>query len=120
MENKWWVIYYGIGTRCDSGSVGPERARERDVQVIHQYDPQCGQAKVAGADYYVWRDSRWWGVDLFGLYDYLASPGWKRVLFGRKIDNEEFNRISARAHKECGFAAKSWEPPWLRYGGDWR
>jgi len=85
-----WRIYYGNNTIYE-GSV--EDAPARDVQVIAQSSPEHGWLAVSGRDYYVWRDGLWFGVDKFGLYDYLIEPGWKRVLFGRTLTTEEYNRI---------------------------
>lgn len=86
----WWRIYYGDGS-IFSGD--PEGAPARNVQVIVQHCPDHGWQAVSGTDYYVWRGGRWFGVDKFGLYDYLIDPGWKRVLFGRTLTREEYNLI---------------------------
>ncbi len=45
----------------------------------------------------MWRGDLWVGVDLFGLWDYLATDGWKRVLFGRTIPNAPYQEIYRRA-----------------------
>jgi len=91
------TIYYSDATTYQGP---PERAPERDVQVIVQHDADHGWHLTLGSDYYVWRTGAWVGVDLFGLWDYLAAPGWKRVLFGRTIGNEEFQAIYRKAKGE--------------------
>ena len=90
-----WVVYYGDGSTYSSedGSSPPAR----DVQVIVQRHPEVGVELVTASDYYVWRNGRWWGVDLFGLFDYLTRPGPKKVLFGRTIETEVYKRIIKRA-----------------------
>jgi hypothetical protein len=67
----------------------------RDVQVILQYDSERGPYFQSGADFYVWREDRWQGVDHFGLYDYLLDSG--LVLFGRTITNAEYSKIYQQA-----------------------
>jgi hypothetical protein len=60
------------------------------------------------ADYYVWkfREDGWTGVDLFGLWDYLQMPGYKKVLFGRTISNDDFKRIHEIAYQDLSKARK--------------
>lgn len=89
-----WKVYYGDGSTF-TGEV--QDAPARDVQVIIQSSKDCGWQAVAGTDYYVWRGDRWFGVDLFGLYDYLLEPGWKRVLFGRTLTTDEYDAVWQRA-----------------------
>lgn len=101
-----WTIYYGDGTTYE----GPvELAPARDVQVIAQVDRALGWIAASGTDYYVWRDGRWFGVDKFGLFDYLIAPGWKRVLFGRMLTAEEYNAVWARVTADRGEKAASYK-----------
>jgi hypothetical protein len=37
--------------------------------------------------------SVWYSSEIFGLWDYLDSPGQKRVLFGRSIEDEDYQKI---------------------------
>jgi hypothetical protein len=99
-----WKIYYSSGTYSGDD---PGFAPARDVQVIVQSDKNNGWFIQTGSDYYIWRDERWWGVDYPGLFDYLIEPGWKRVLFGRTIDGEEYNRIMSRAMRDPDFPEKT-------------
>lgn len=89
-----WFIYYGDGSVISSVFADPYSLSVRsDVQVIIQPDDKHVWYSQSGDDYYIWRDNRWWGVDQFGLYDYLLQPGEKCVLFGRTITNERFREI---------------------------
>lgn len=92
------TIYYSDGTYEGA----PEGAMARDVQAIVQHHPKTGWQIEYTKDYYVWQGERvgWSGVDIFGLWDYLDQPGWKKVLFGRLINNEEYNEIITRAHAD--------------------
>ena len=91
-----WIIYYSDGD-CFSGAYEVEDLPTRDVQVIVQTDMDAGWITQSGTDYYIWKDNRWYGVDSFGMFDYLASPGWKKVLFGRYITSDEYNDIMSLA-----------------------
>ena len=109
------TIYYSWGTDPYEGE--PEDAPTRDVQAIVQPAKGVGWAMQHTADYYVWRDEldEWRGTDLFGLWDYLARPGWKKVLFGRTISTEEYKEIYQRAKRDrderkTGFAARERQP----------
>jgi hypothetical protein len=87
-----WVIYYS-DSEFSSEDGGPESAPARDVQVIVQSDEESGWVTQTGTDYYAWIGDRWQGRDVFGLWDYLTGYGWKRVLFGRMITNEEYDAV---------------------------
>lgn len=99
-------VYYSNGTTCSSDEYTPETLPARDVQVIVQDDPDVGWATTHTRDYYLWRDGRWVGADIFGLWDYLSRPGWKRVLFGRTLLRDEFNEVYQRAKADKNFASK--------------
>ena len=97
-------IYYSDGTVHE----GNGRPPARDVQVIVQPHPDIGWHTQSGYDYYVWRDGRFVGVDLFGLYDWLLDRG--DVLFGRTITGPEFNSVMTQAIKDLGDAKTGWLP----------
>ena len=102
-----WRIYYTSGATYDSA---PEDAPERGVQCIVTADPTTGRAILSKFDFYCWHEDRevpWDGHDIFGLFDYLASPGWKRVVFGESIPNEAFAAIHEAAENDPDFAPRS-------------
>ena len=99
----------------------PEFAPTRDVQAIVQPCPHVGWAMQHTADYYVWRDDldTWRGTDIFGLWDYLASDGLKKVLFGRTISTAQFDDIYQRAkqtrdEKKTGFDCRERKPAGIK------
>ena len=102
-----WKIYYGDGNTYDSQSGFVDKAPARDVQVIILEDKDVGWITQAKTDYYIWNKNRWWGVDHFGLYDYLIEPGYKRVLFGRTLSQDEFQAIFKRASDDMQFERKT-------------
>lgn len=114
-----WAIYYGDDSVCTSQDYTPDRVPARNVQVITIADVNHGWLTQTGSDYYVWDDRdnghRWWGVDIFGLYDYLIEPGYKRVLFGRTVTSNRFDEIFRRANgdmqaNKTGFYVRERKP----------
>lgn len=89
-----WKVYYGDGTARSSHEYEPQNLPSRGVQAIVQPDVANG-FRVLTKDYYFWsrEDERWYASDSFGLWDYLAQPGWKTVLFGRSITEAEFEAV---------------------------
>ncbi len=105
-----WRVYYGDGTSFDSSDGRPAEAPGRNVQVIVMPDERTGRYLQCMHDFYVWR-GRWVGVDQYGLWDYLADPGWARVLFGRTIEHDTFSRIYQDAKRDPDFPQKSGRLP---------
>lgn len=91
-----WRIFYDDGSTFSDEDGTPEQAPARGVIAIVCRDPVARWVVCSRFDYYVWR-GEWFGVDIFGLFDYLVDPGWKGVTFGRTIANEEFRKIHTRA-----------------------
>ena len=83
-----WKIFYSNSTySSDDGP--PELAPKRDVQTVAVADDTCGRRIERGDNFYVYRHG-WRGCDQFGLYDYLIEPGYKIVLFGRSLTDDEY------------------------------
>ena len=95
---EYRVYYSGdkMRTEEDAPLMGDDA---RDVMVVLQQD-ENGPYFQSSSDYYVWRGGRWWGVDIFGLFDFLLDTG--LVLFGRTVTNEEYQRVyqQAKADKQ--------------------
>lgn len=106
-----WKIFYGNST-FSSEDGDPTVAPARDVQVIVQDHPEVGVELVTASDYYVW-EGRWRGVDIFGLFDYLIEPGWKRVLCGRTITRQEYSAVYHQADTD----KNGWLPREVRADG---
>jgi len=107
-----WAIFYADGTRFDNRQGDPEDAPCLGVQVIAQEDEQHGWITQTKADYYIWDDRgsgpRWWGVDLFGLWEYLfISPGSKVVKAGRTLTSLDYNAIWQQAAEDPEFGRKA-------------
>jgi len=107
-----WKIYYGDGSTFSSREGTPWRAPGVDVQVIVMNDDNHGWRTQAGDDYYVWDcrggETRWWGVDKFGLWEYLfIQTGYKRALAGKTTTSERFSEIFKRASEDPDFPKKT-------------
>jgi hypothetical protein len=100
-----WKIYYGDGSTFDSTEGDPEDAPATDIQIIIQFSEDGERDRQSGSDYYVRRDGRWQGVDIFGLFDYLMSES--RVKFGRYLSNRAFRRISDHANSDPAMVGRS-------------
>lgn len=103
-----WRVYYDDGTTADSGDYSIETVPTRGVLAVVEPDERVGRIVLSGHDYYVWRDGAWYGIfDRFGLWDYLASPGCKRVLFGRTVPTDTYASVYRRAIEDDDFPRKS-------------
>lgn len=84
-----WRIYYADGSTFDSTEGGAEKAPALGVvSIVMLRDNSQGQ---------------WYGGDQYGLTQYLIEPGWKRVLLGRTLPDDEFVEISGRAANDPDF-----------------
>jgi hypothetical protein len=98
-------IYYADGS-IHEGEDGPAVGEKaRGVLTILQTDPDVGWWIASGADYYVWREDRWVGVDINGLFDYLMDTG--LVVFGRMVDRATYDRIFSEAVEDRNLVKKS-------------
>lgn len=105
-----WKVYYGDGSSISDIQTDAHLIPGRNVVCIVNKHPEVGMQIVTRHDYY-WFDKIWFGGDLFGLYDYLLTPGWKKVLFGRTIPTEQYEDIVKLALTDEDFPAKSAKLP---------
>jgi len=101
-----WKVYFGDGSTYSDEDGPIEEIPKRDCQVIAKKDEETGFYVLSGRDYY-WYDEEWYHGDKFGLYDYLIRPGFKLVLFGRTLSNQEFSDILQRARDDPDLPNKS-------------
>lgn len=86
-----WRIYYDDKPSFGSGDGNPSDAPAWGVQIIVQADPDAGRYIVSNHDFYIYRGGQWFGVDIFGLIDFLTAQGLVKI--GRIISNQEFERV---------------------------
>ncbi len=93
-----WAIHYDNGVVI-THAVAPEAVTALGVIAIAYRECDGTQRTLATWDYYCWNveATQWYGADLFGLFDYLTRPGWKRVLMGRSVDNATWQRVMKAA-----------------------
>lgn len=108
-----WVIHYGDGSRYTDEDGAPELAPKRNVQAIAVADERLGRRIERSNDFYVYVPDRgiWRGVEQFGLYDYLVDNGFKIVLFGRTLTDEEYSLAWKRAVSDPYLPPKSAKSP---------
>lgn len=97
-------IYYDDGTTYQGD---PYNAPAFGVLVIIEDDPEAGRVLIENGDYYCYREARWYAMDIIGLFDYLASPGEKKVIFGRIVPNELFREVHKHAMEDTDFPKKT-------------
>lgn len=107
-----WKIYYGDSSTFSSSDGTPQRAPGLDVQVIVIADKDHGWRTQAKDEYYVWDcrggETRWWGVDLFALWEYLfTQSGYKVALAGKRTSSKRFNEIFKLAMDDPDFPKKT-------------
>lgn len=106
-----WRIWYSDGTTFSDRDGEPAEAPGLGVQVVVQIDHRTGRRTLCERDYYVWKEQQWFGVDLFGLWDYLSGPGRKVVKFGEYIDRLRFEDVLRLAEEDQDFPLRSgWLP----------
>ncbi len=107
---KRFRIYYDGGEIYEGA---PENAPAWGVLVIVQENRNHGRELVTTKDYFIWQgDEGWRSVDLIGMHDYLQQPGWKRVLFGRMVADDNWNATMKRANDDATFPERT---AWGRY-----
>ena len=113
-----WKIWYGDGTSFGDENGPPEMAPPCNVQVIVQDDERTGRYNQCGSDYYIWRDGRWLGCDIFGLWDYLCQKDRAIVRFGRTLYRDDFQHILTMAEADDTMPRRSgWKSKGMRIDG---
>lgn len=113
MTIKWrieWRIRYKDGAVFDNLQGEPWEAPRLKVQIITQISDETGRYNQTQSDYYVWRDGRWYGCDLFHVWEYLfvdVRDHPPAVLAGYTIDTPAYLAILRDAEADPDFPARS-------------
>ena len=137
MKPGRWKIFYGDGSTFSDQDGDPKDAPVANVQVIMQPHIESGRYMQVERDYYIYwtKGSRWVGVDLAGVMDFLVVQGlmtWGDeidsciviqravssglVKLGRMLERERFYEIYRIADSDpylprrTGYMAKEWKP----------
>ena len=100
---KWRIYYADRPPYAGSTDEEAYKAQAYGVQAIAIENParSKGFGIVTKDDAYLYKNGRFWGCDSAGVWDHLYFyPGPKQILFGRTIDEDEYNAIATRAIKE--------------------
>lgn len=99
-------VFYADGS-VYSGAV--ETTPTDNVLVIVERSREHGRRLVSNGDYYCWdaKRERWFPGDFMHFVQYLREDGMKRVLFGRTVENDEWNDVMRRATNDPDFPAKT-------------
>ena len=102
-----WEVFFSDESSVSSEDATPFSIEHRtDVQVIIQDSFKHIWTTLSGYGYYVWQtiddETKWWGVDKFGLYHYWLQPGYRCILLGTWTSNKNFRKIFDRARAKFG------------------
>lgn len=101
-----WRIYYGDGTTYDGETQEDAfNAPTKNVQLTKQEaDNERGHSIRHGSDFHCWEGFRWGGKDREGLVDYIIHhQGPQKILLGREIHDETYQKICRQAVKDGCF-----------------
>ena len=104
-----WKIFYPDGASYSSDDGDPALAPKRGVQAIAVTDSMIGRRIERSENFYIWTPANggWRGADKFGLFDYLIDPGYKIVLFGRTLSEDEYRKIWDRVSNDSDLPPRS-------------
>lgn len=102
-----FIIYYDDGSEFAAEYGDALNAPGQGVIVVAQSDSDVGRELLHMKDFYCWDGGRWLGMDTYGLYDYLARPGWKKVLAGRTVSYGVYSSIFGRASTDHRLPTKT-------------
>ena len=92
-------IFYDDGSTYSDIDGPIDRAQKQGVVIILVEDGDNKHTE-SDKDFYCYFPQGWVGVEQYGLYDYLQSPGFKLVLFGRAVDKITRERIFNHAKND--------------------
>ena len=106
-----WKILYGDGKTFSNLDGEPWDAPRCGVQTVFYCEEATGVTVESSLDgYWVWKETRWFGVDVAGYWDYRfhhRSP--QVVVYGRYIKDEDWEgRIHALIQSEMDTPKSAW------------
>ena len=111
MSQVSYIIVYEEGGELKTfTSADAERGLpppSRGVQVVANKDSEVGRKLTYRAPFYWWieRDQKWRGGDLFGLIDWLLDS--ELVMLGRTLEDADFLKAKEIATSDPRLPAKS-------------
>lgn len=118
MELRWRICY--VDESSFSNAEGePQDAPGGGVAAIAQEDDVVGIAIHHQEDFYAFDEQwgGWYGLDYFGLAQYLMRPGLKIVKMGDNMTTDAYLALIRRLQDDPGLPARSARYPWERPNG---
>ena len=109
-----WRIYYIDGSTYSNEDGSPESAPGFGVAAIAQEDALVGVQIHQQKDFYAFSGDfgGWYGLDHFGLAQYLGRPGTKIVKLGDCMPTNKYRALVESLNNDPGLPAKSARYPW--------
>lgn len=111
-----WKIFYVDGSTFSNQDGAPEDALGSGVVAIAQEDELVGVQIHSGSDFYCFAEEfdGWYGLDYFGLAQYLIRPGMKIVKLGEVMSTQKYRELIMAIQKDSQLPNKSSRYPWER------
>ena len=107
MRQQFKIFYDDDTFVTDSDDI--ELIPKRGVQGIVVADNTLGRRTEHSNDFYIYVPKRglWRGVDQFGLFDYMIEPGFKLVLYGRTLSDDDYRSFWKKMKADTYLPPKS-------------
>lgn len=109
-----WRIHYIGGETFSHLDGNPEAAPGGGVLAVAQEDDVVGAAIHHQNDFYCFGEQfgGWYGMDVFGLTQYLMRPGLKVVKLGEVMTTSAYRALIDELKKDPDLPTKSAHYPW--------
>lgn len=110
-----WKVFYIDGSTFGNHDGEPEDAPGGGVLAVVQEDNLVGVLVHQGSDFYVFDEQYggWYGLDYFGLAQYLMRPG-KKIKLGESMDTAKYKELLKQIRDDSELPAKSARYSWER------
>jgi len=108
-----WQIFYESDTFSNAEG-DPQDAPGGGVQAVAQQDDEAGVVIHHGSDFYVFDEKYggWYGLDHFGLVQYILVPGSKIIKLAESMTTEKYLSLLKRIRENPNLPSKSAHYPW--------
>ena len=109
-----WKVYYIDGATFSNIDGEPQDAPGGGVLAVAQEDDIVGAVVHQQNDFYCFDEQfgGWYGLDVFGLTQYLMRPGFKVVKLGEVMTTETYKTLIKSLREDPDLPHKSSHYPW--------
>lgn len=109
-----WKVFYVNGYSFSHVDGEPQDAPGGGVVAVVQEDDTVGVLVHRGTDFYVFDEfyGGWYGLDVFGLTQYLMRPGLKIVKVAEAMSTQAFKQMMADIQADPNLPKKSARYSW--------